>query len=142
MSQFLGPPPPRPGTRSRSWPRPTSTIEVTKLGPEVGGGADEGRLVEAECVDLAEAARVVDQHLAVGDDDVVDRVPVTTELRGHLVDRAALAPNVLGRPQCCAPGQLHPRVGDPVVLLGPAAIRAVGVLAAPSPLVPVQRDRS
>lgn len=77
---------------------------------------------------------MVDEGLAVGDDGV----PVAPELLGHLVHGAALATHVLGGSKRGSSGQLHPRVGDPVVLFGPTATRAVDLLAAPPTLVPVQ----
>ncbi len=55
--------------------------------------------VQTEGGALAASLRVViDQGGAIGDDGVVDGVPVSAELDGHLVDRAAPASDLFGHP--------------------------------------------
>ena len=52
--------------------------------------AGKERLVQPQCRGFADAGRVIDQGAAVGDHGVIDRVPVTTQLLGHLIDGAAV----------------------------------------------------
>ena len=68
-------------------------------------------------------------------------MPVAAELLSHLVDGATTASDILGGSQRRTSRELHPRMGDAIVLLGPASIRTISVFAAPSALVPVQRRR-
>ena len=58
----------------------------------VGGTAQERGLVETARADGLEAAGVLDERTAMGDQDVVDHVPVTTELACDLVDRPTRRP--------------------------------------------------
>lgn len=122
------------------------TLHVDELGREllgaVGAPADEEHFVHPEGPNLAVAAGIVDERSTVGADGVVDRVPVTAQVRGHLVHRPAVAAHLLGHP---APGPVahgHSGVGDPRVLLGPGLLRAVGVRALPAALLPDQACRA
>ena len=83
------------------------------------GWKEHQRLVQAQGVDLADPVRVLDQGLAVGDDDVVDGVPVTAELAGQIRDRAATAADLLSDPPAGPVGHHQPgrpdrghRLGD------------------------------
>jgi hypothetical protein len=60
--------------------------------------AGEEHFVEAEGVDEADAGGVVDKRCAVGEDGVVDSVPVAAELLGEVGHRAAASANLLGHP--------------------------------------------
>ena len=98
--------------------------DIDDLGGEVlavkGTDPDEEHLVEPERGDLADAVVVSDeQGLAIGDDGVVDGVPVTSELGGHLVDAPGAAADLVGGPPGGAVGHHLAGRGDPVVLLGP-----------------------
>ena len=80
-----------------------------------GPAPHEEHLVEPERADVAEALGVVDERLAVGDDGVVDGVPVTAELPGHLVD-APCAPadlSVAQRPAGRSSPSAAPRCARP-----------------------------
>ncbi len=57
---------------------------------------------------MADPDRVVDKHGAVGDDGVVDGVPVTAELDGDFVHRAPPPPHLLGQPPPGPIGQGQP----------------------------------
>jgi len=100
--------------------------------------AHHQRLVEAEGLDRAEATRVIDQGSAIGDDGVVDRVPVAAQFGGHLVHTARAPADLFGDPPAGPVGHGQTRRRDAVVLLGPAAVGAVGIRTAPPVLVPEQ----
>ncbi len=102
----------------------------------------EEHLIEPESVDRAEATGQVDECCAVGNDGVVDGVPVAAELDRHLVHTAGAAADLLGNPTTRSGGDRHSRRRDPLVLLGPGTRRAVGIGTAPTALVPDQRHRT
>jgi len=75
---------------------------------------------------------------SVGDDGVIDGVPVTTELDGDLLDAASAAPDLLGRPPAGPIGQHRSRRGDRRLLGGPGPSPARHVAARPAVLAPHQ----
>ena len=104
----------------------------------VGGETDEAVLVEAQRGDGAEALRVLDEGCAIGQNRVVDGVPVAAQGAGHIVHAAA---GFADRPGGPAPGPIgdgHARSSDPAILFGPGLLRTVAVAAAPPALVPEQ----
>jgi hypothetical protein len=97
-------------------------------------GADPGEehLIEPEGFDGSETLRIViDQGGAVGDDGVVDCVPVTPELEGDLVHAAGVATDLLGDPTPGPVAHGHAGSTDALVFLGPRTDRARG-LGAPA----------
>ena len=76
--------------------------------------------------------------LPVGDDGVVDGVPVTAQIHGHLVHAPGVTTDLGGGAPGGSGGEHLSRSGDPVVLLGPRTHRAVGIGARPPALVPHQ----
>jgi len=103
----------------------------------------EKHLIEPERVDRAVATGVVvDEGGAVGDDGVVDGVPITAELHGDLVDGARVAPHLFGHPAPCPIGHCHTWRGDAGVLLGPRSAGTRCLTAAPPALVPHKTRRA
>ena len=98
----------------------------------------EEHLVEPERTDVSKAPGMLDQRLAIAHHGVVDGMPITPELLGHLGDAPRAASHLGGHPASGTVGHRHPRSCDTRVLLGPAAHRTVRVITAPPPLVPVQ----
>jgi hypothetical protein len=95
-------------------------------------------LIQTQRGDGADTARVVDQGGAVGDDGVVDGVPVAAKLDGDLVDRAGVAADLLGHPP---PGPIrHHQPGrrDARVRPRPRRHRTITVEALPAHLPPAQ----
>ena len=74
------------------------------------------------------SGRVVHQRLAVGDDGLVDGVPVTAEVPGHFVDRTGVPSHLFGGPTSCPAGHDQAGEGDARILFGPGTIRAVRVM--------------
>lgn len=107
------------------------------MGAVVRGLTNQSGLVETRGTDLSAPIKVVDQGFAIGDDGVVDGVPVAAELLGHLIDCAALAGDVFSDLERGSSSRLHPRMSDPLISLCPAPLRAVPVRTAPPALVPV-----
>ena len=101
--QAFGSSAPLPCTMSRSCRFSTSTSGRKLLAAEVTS-SHEQHLVQAEGHHVAEAFRVLHEGHAIGDDRVVDRVPVATQLLGHLVDAAPPEPHLARRPSPSAIG--------------------------------------
>ena len=97
-------------------------------------------LVEAQRTDVTEPFRVVDQGPAVGDDGVVDGVPVAPEFLGHVADGLAPPTDLVGRPPSRAVGQGQTWRSDPVIDLGPGPPVALSLPAREAPLVPHEGD--
>ena len=106
---------------------------------EVGREADEGGLVEPEGCHVIEAIRVVDQGRTVGNDGVIDRVPVTPELSSDLVDAATVVTERSGGVAASSVGECHAGMGDPIIDLGPRLVRAVSISTDEQALVPDER---
>ena len=84
------------------------------VGAGVVGGLDEGGLVQADRARHAEALAVrLEQGLSVGQDGVVDGVPVTAQLVGHVRHRAPVA-HLARRPRGRPRGQQAGLRGDAV----------------------------
>jgi len=111
------------------------------LSAPAAGPAEQG-LVQAERVDRPDAAGVFDQRCPVGDDRVVDGVPVTTQLCGDLGHGAAQPADLCAGPAARSIRHRPTHGGDPRVLGGPGAHRAVPVRAAPAVLAPHQPGRA
>src|SRR5690606_3046472 len=78
-SQAAGSVPPRPGTTSNRTPRVTSTMEVDQL-PSPHPDPGEQRLVHPQRRHLADPVYVgVEEGFSVGEDGVVDGMPVTAQ---------------------------------------------------------------
>ena len=107
------------------------------LGPPLPA-LDEQRLVQPERGHRADPIRVVDEPAAVGDDRVVDRVPVAAEIMSDLRDGAAVTPDLEGHPPPGPVGQLQTRRRDRLTGLGPRGRRTRPLGAAPAALVPHQ----
>ena len=82
------------------------------------------------------------QGFAVGEDGVVDGVPLAAEVLGHAIDVAPEAAHLKGRPTTSPVGQAEMWRRDPVVDLGPGDLVAHGLEADEAPLVPHQGDLS
>jgi len=123
-----------------------ATLDVHQLGRErrrpVGADPDEEDLVETEGLHVTEPVGIVDEDLAVGDDGVVHRVPVTTEVGGHLVDGPGMAADLFGGPACCPGREALPGSGDAVVGLGEGLDGALGGRADEAALAPHGPGRS
>jgi hypothetical protein len=78
---------------------------------------------------------VLDDRFTIGNNGAIDGVLAAADL----VDSATTASDILGGSQRRTSRELHPWMGDAIVLLGPAPIRTILVFAAPPMLVPVQR---
>jgi len=61
---------------------------------------------------------VIDQGFAIGDDGVVDRVPIAAELFGHLVDAASAPADLFGDPAAGSVGHGKTRRPDAIILFG------------------------
>jgi hypothetical protein len=96
--------------------------------------------VEPEGAHVVKAIRVIHQGRSVGEDGVVDGVPVTSELFGDLIDGPAVLAHFKGRPPPGTVDHLEPWGGNALVDLGPGARRATLLSAAESSLVPHQAD--
>src|ERR1035437_4378002 len=101
-----------------------TTTDVDDLGGELLAVpfADPGEehLIEAQGRNRPEALRVVvDQGGAIGDDRVVDRVPVTPEFDGDLVHAAGVAPDLFGGPPASPVAHRHARSTDAQLLCDP-----------------------
>lgn len=115
--------------------------DVDDLGGELlsapGPHPHEEHLVEAERLNGAKARRiVVDQGAPIGDDGVIDRMPVTAELGGDLVDAAGVASDLFGDPATGPVAHGHAGGTDAFVLFGPRPHRTRRLGAAPAALVP------
>lgn len=111
------------------------------LAPPVPDPTEQG-LVEAERVHGADAFGVgLEQRLAVGEDGVVDGVPVTAQILGDLADRPAQPPDLAGRPPRRPGGHRHPGSGDALIDMGPRPGQTGRLRAAPTVLAPHQPDR-
>jgi hypothetical protein len=110
------------------------------VGVDVLSELDEGGRVETDGARPVQPFAVRRQQgLAIGDHGVVDRVPVTGQLGGHLRDGPAPA-DLAGRP--LGSGRQQTVLGgDAMVLEHPAALGARGVHAVHPVLLPGQRDR-
>ena len=85
----------------------------TSTGPE-RAVAHEQRLVQPDriwCPDPIDV--VVDEGGAIGDHGVVDRVPITAQIRSNLADRAAVATDLQCRPPPGPIGHPHASRRDP-----------------------------
>jgi hypothetical protein len=136
----------RPWTTSISFAGPAGPAGVhDRGGPllEVPGTlAEEQGLVQAEGVDRADPVDISGQEcFAVGDDRVVDSVPVTAQLLGDLVHRPAQLADLAGRPPCCPGRHRHPGRGDALIDMSPRPGRAQWLGAVQALLVPHQPGR-
>ena len=99
--------------------------------------AHEQHLVEPQRLDDAETVRVVvDKGRPLGDDRIVDGVPVAAELPGDPAHAARTASHLLGDPPSRPIGHLETPRRDAGVLLGPRTHRARGFGAPEPTLVP------
>ncbi len=112
---------------------------VGGVGP--GAEAHEGGLVQSDGRRLVHPLAIrLEQGLAVGDHGVVDRVPVTGQLVGHLEDRSA--PSDLARRPLGSPRREQAVLGrDPMVLEHPGPLGTRPVHTAHPVLLPRQRHR-
>jgi hypothetical protein len=85
---------------------------------------------------------MVDQGRPVSQDSVIDRVPVTTELPGDLVDAPAVLSDRSRGEAACSIGQGEAGMGDALVDLGPGLVLTVDVSTDEPALVPEQPARS
>ena len=83
---------------------------------------------------------MLDEGRAIGEDGVVDGMPVASRVFGDLVDGATVLGDLEGRPTSGTIGHLESWCGDALVDLGPGARRAVDLLALEPSLVPHERD--
>src|SRR5207248_2648692 len=72
----------------------------------------EQRLINPSAIGFTGAVWVLDQRGAVGDDGVVGRVPVTTELERDLVHGATVTADLFGHPRPRPIRDPEPRCGD------------------------------
>ena len=93
--------------------------------------SDHQHLVESQSLDCREPVGVIDQSFSIGDDCLVAVVPVAPKFLGYLVDAAGTPAHLRGDPPTDPVGHGQPGPGDAVILLGPAAIRAVCVRTTP-----------
>lgn len=105
-------------------------------------GAGEERFVQPQRRHLTDPGWVIDQRGAVGDHSVHHSMPITAELTSDLRNGAAVPPDLATDPPASPVRHPRPRRCDRRGLLGPRAYRAVGVWAAPAPLVPHQHRRT
>ncbi len=96
----------------------------------------EQSLVQPERDRLTDPVGVLDERGAVGEDGVVDGVPVASELDGDLIHGAAVPADLFGHPPPGSIGHPEPGRGDRWVLGGPGADRARRVRASPAMLAP------
>lgn len=89
------------------------------LGAEPARAHEQG-LVRAQRVDRPDSGGVgFQQRFAVGDDHVVDRVPVAAQLGREVGHGSPMPADLHGRRTCRACGHQHPWRGDPLVDIGP-----------------------
>ena len=115
-------------------------VHVDDLGGELLAvpwtDSGEEHLVETEGLHRSEPVFVFHQGGAVGDDGVVDGVPVTTELDSDLVHGPGVTADLFGDPPS-GPIRQHQSLGcDARLVLGPAAARTGRLRAVPPELVP------
>src|ERR1019366_2551017 len=121
--------------------------DIDDLGGELlapkGPDAGEEHLVEPEGPHHTKTFGViVHQRGAIGDDGVVDRVPVAPELEGDLVHAAGMSTDLLGDPTPGPVAHRHAGGTDALVLLGPRTNRTGGLGAPPATLVPDEPGRT
>ena len=104
--------------------------------------AHEEHFVEAQRSDDADAVLVIDQGLAVGEEGVVNGVPVTAQFLRHLSHAASAATHLLGDPASRAVAQTESARCDQRILFGPRAVWTRGLGTAETSLVPHQSSRS
>ncbi len=78
-----------------------------ELGAVIRRLAKKGHLIEPKGANYPEAIWILGQGLAVGEDGVVDGMPVTAEFFGHLGDAARAAPHLFGDPATRTVGHLQ-----------------------------------
>jgi hypothetical protein len=130
---------------------------VEQLGAGPGGDVDDGGapvlgpaaappaeqcLVEAQGAHLPDTGRVLHKGGAVGDDGVVDGVPVAAELPGDLGHGAAQSADLFRHPPPRPVRHRPTRRGHPRVLAGERSRRAALVGTEQSVLVPHQPGRA
>ncbi len=96
-----------------------SSLFGQALSSDYGGLFHKGCLIKPQGSHLAETVRVVNEGCSIGQDSVIDGVPVAPKLSGHLVDAATSLTN---GPRHIAPSpvsHLAPRCSDSGVLFGP-----------------------
>jgi hypothetical protein len=144
----LGEPLARPGgAATRDNVKQAATVDVDDRGgpvlPVPRSPPHEQRLIQPESGHGPHPARVVvDQSSAVRDDGVVDRVPVTAQLDGDVVDGPPVPSDLLGHPPPRPVRHRQPCRADPRVLTGPRPDRAGLSWAAPAVLAPPQPHRA
>ena len=114
-------------------------------GPRLGPPASdpgEQRLVEAEGIDVPDPFGVVDQGGPVGDDGVVDGVPVAAQLPGQIADGPTPAADLFGHPPPGPVRHRQARCGDVRGGLGERPDLTVLRRADPAALVPHQPGRT
>jgi hypothetical protein len=97
-------------------------------------------LVETERPHVAEALGILDESGSVGENGVIDGVPVTAEVLGHFKHGASVLADLERRPASGAVGHLQSRGGDAGLDLCPGALRAVELDAAEPSFVPDKHD--
>ena len=100
--------------------------------------AHEQCLVEAECVHVADAVRIVEERFAVGLHGVVHGVPIATELVGDVAHRPAVQADLKCHPPPGAVRQRQPRWCDFGDVQRPRVHRTRCRVAAPAVLTPQQ----
>jgi hypothetical protein len=99
---------------------------------------DEQRLIESQRVERPDPRRIVDQPAAIGDDRVVDRVPVALQIGGDLGDAAPVTPDLPRHPPSRPIAQPQPCAGDRRRQLGPRPDVTVPLRTPPATLAPHQ----
>ena len=100
-------------------------------------------LVEAEGADDTEPIGIIiDQGGAIGDDRVVDGVPVAADLDGHLIDASGIAAHLLSHPPTRTVGHGLPGCTDAKFFTDPRHRRTRLLGATPPMLVPHQSRRA
>ena len=106
-------------------------------------GAPEQGLIETQRLHRSDTVGVGgEQRLAPGEHRPVRRVPATTQLGGHIGDRAGVAAHRHSRPAPRPRRQRRPGRRDPLIDLGERPHHTVRRRTAPPPLAPHEAHRA
>ena len=108
-----------------------------RLGPPLAPPGEQ-HLIEAERSHSPEPVGVVHQGCPVGHHGIVDRVPISAEIVGHVFDRAAMTTDLLGRPPAGTVRHRQARRSDCGHLFGPRPHRTRRLWTQPAVLAPHQ----